>query len=174
MKNIIIPKTRVENIDAPLIFLAGPVKGAPGWRDAAIEIILSQNKEIVVASPDAELKKSLRTHLLRGDEDFPRRRAWERHYLEVASKTGAIMFWLPEEVEHDCKKPYGSMTRIELGQWMTRYSYDRSVRLCFGSDGKFSELDIIKFDLSRDAPDKKIFGSLEETCREAVRIALRK
>ena len=60
------------------------------------------------------------------------------------------------------------MTRVEIGQWMTRYNYEKNVRFCVGSDGKFSEMHTIEFDLKMDAPDKKIFSSLEETCTEAV------
>lgn len=84
------------------------------------------------------------------------------------------MFWLPGEYIHDHSKSYGAMTRVELGQWMTNYRNNRSVRFCVGSDGRFPELDTIKYDLSIDAPDKQVFSTLEETCDWAIRIALRK
>lgn len=45
------------------------------------------------------------------------------------------------------------------------------MRFCVGSDGKFSELHTIEYDLKLDAPDKKIFKTLEETCIEALRLA---
>jgi hypothetical protein len=41
MGKVIIPKTYVKDIEAPLIFLAGPVKGAPNWQDEAIIFLLS-------------------------------------------------------------------------------------------------------------------------------------
>jgi hypothetical protein len=63
------------------------------------------------------------------------------------------------------------MTRIELGQWMTRYNFDKKVHFCVGSDGYFSELETIKYDLSLDSPNKKIINTLEETCEEAIRLA---
>ena len=66
------------------------------------------------------------------------------------------------------------MTRIEIGQWMTNYRHDNSVRFCVGSDGKFPEMHTIDYDLQLDAPDKKIFSNLEETCAEAVRLAYQK
>lgn len=171
MGSIIIPKNYVKEISSPLIFLAGPIRGAPNWQDTAIDIIFSKNMDVTIASPRRGVKASLLLYLLNGDEiHFKRQRAWERHYLALASKTGTIMFWLPGEESHDCSKSYGAMTRLELGQWMIRYSQDKSVSLCIGSDGKFSELDTIKYDLSLDAPDKIIFGSLEETCSEALRL----
>ena len=177
MAEVIIPKTYVKDIGVPIIFLAGPIRSAPAWHDSAIEsiLLLSRHQNITIASPNEKVGDGIKPHLIAGDDDrFPRQRAWERYYLDLASKTGAIMFWLPGEESHSCQKAYGAMTRIELGQWMTNYRHDRSVRMCIGSDGKFSELDTIRYDLSIDAPDKKIFGSLEETCFEAVRIALRK
>jgi hypothetical protein len=66
------------------------------------------------------------------------------------------------------------MTRVEIGQWMTNYRHNKSVRFCVGSDGKFPEIHTIEYDLQLDAPDKKIFSSLEETCAEAVQLAYQK
>lgn len=175
MVGVIIPKTYVLELGAQLIFLAGPIRSAPNWQDEAIDIILSQNNDLIVASPRREIREAFAKYILQGDENyFSRQRAWERHYLDLASKTGAIMFWLPGEDYHDCKKVYGAMTRIEIGQWMTNYRHDKSVRFCVGSDGKFPELNTIRYDLQLDAPEKPILGSLEETCLEAVRLAQQK
>jgi hypothetical protein len=172
MGKLIIPLTYVQELEAPLIFLAGPIRSAPNWQDKAIEILFSLEDNLVIASPRRGIRENIFQYVISGNENyFPRQRAWERHYLSIADKTGAILFWLPREAEHDCKKSYGAMTRIELGQWMTRYNYDRNVRFCVGSDGNFSELETIKYDLSLDAPDKKIIGTLEETCKEALRLA---
>jgi len=172
MGKVIIPKTYVQNIEEPLFFLAGPVRGAPNWQDEAIEFILSQKPDSVLVSPRRGIRDTIAPYIVSGDgPDFPRQRAMERHYLDIASKKGVILFWLPGEVIHKCKKAYGAMTRVEIGQWMTRYSFDKNVRFCVGSDGKFSELHTIRYDLQLDAPDKEIFTSLEDTCREALRLA---
>ena len=172
MGKVIIPKTYVQDIEAPLIFLAGPIRSAPNWQDKAIDFLLSQNSDLVIASPRRGVRDKIAPYIVQGDENyFPRQRAWERHYLNIASKTGAIIFWLPGEEEHNCEKVYGAMTRVEIGQWMTNYRHDNSVRFCVGSDGKFPEMHTIDYDLQLDAPNKKIFSSLEETCAEAVRLA---
>lgn len=175
MGKVIIPKTYVQNIEAPLIFLAGPIRSAPNWQDEAIDFLLSQNSDLVIASPRRGVRDKIAPYIAQGDENyFPRQRVWERHYLDIASKTGAILFWLPGEAEHNCEKVYGAMTRVEIGQWMTNYRHNNSVRFCVGSDGKFPEMHTIDYDLQLDAPDKKIFSSLEETCTEAVRLAYQK
>lgn len=173
MGNIIIPKTYVRDIKNPLIFLAGPIRSAPNWQDEAIKFLFSKESNLTIASPRRGIREDIAPFIMKEDEDyFPRQRAWERHYLNIASKTGAILFWLPGELEHNCKKVYGAMTRVELGQWTTRYSFNNKLKLCIGSDGNFQELDTIKYDLSIDAPDKMIFNTLEETCEEALRLAI--
>jgi hypothetical protein len=170
MGKLIIPKSYVE-INSPIIFLAGPIKGAPNWQDEAAEIIFSKKPNTTIASPRWGIRDKIEKYVVIGIENyFQRTRAWERHYLEISSKNGAIMFWLPKEENHNCQKVYGAMTRLELGQWMTRYSFDKNVRFCVGSDG-FSEINTIAYDLSIDAPDISIKTSLEETCNEAIKLA---
>ena len=63
------------------------------------------------------------------------------------------------------------MTRLELGQWMTRYCFDPSIRFCVGSDSEFAELHTIRYDLLLDAADKIVISTLEATCDEALRLA---
>ena len=175
MGKLIIPKTYLQELGVPLIFLAGPIRSAPNWQDEAIDFLFSQEQNLAIASPRRGIRDKIASYIMPGDENyFSRQRAWERHYLDIASKTGAILFWLPGEIEHDCQKVYGAMTRVEIGQWMTRYNFDKNVRFCIGSDGKFPELHTIAFDLRIDAPDKKIFLTLEETCAEAARLAYHK
>jgi len=171
MGGVIIPKTYVPMVEEPLIFLAGPILGAPNWQDEAVDFLLSQEPSLIVVSLRRKVREKIARRVLKGDETFfPRQRAWERHYLNMASETGTTLFWLPGEVEHDCSKSYGAMTRFELGQVMASYSEGNPVSFCVGSDGKFSELHIIQYDLSLDVPNKEIIGTLEETCLEAIKL----
>ena len=172
---LIIPKTYVAEIAGPLVFLAGPIREAPNWQDYAATFLLSKEPDLTVASPRRGKRNPIFRYLLEGDENhFSRQREWERHYLDLASKRGAILFWLPGETLHECSKAYGAMTRLELGQVMTASRIVDFVNFCVGSDGEFSELNTIKYDLSLDAPDKFVFNTLEETCREALRLAVGK
>jgi hypothetical protein len=166
MTGVILPNTYLEFM-GPSIFLAGPSRSAPLWQDESIDYIAAKGKNIILINPSRNSKTTLR---LPGDEKyFPRQRAWERHYLEKSSKRGCIMFWLPGEASHACNKVYGAMTRIELGQWMTRHHVDRDVRLVIGTDGNFPEMHTIEYDLKQDAPDVPIHKTLAETCDAAVR-----
>ena len=173
MGKIIIPNTYIQRIEKPLIFLAGPIRSAPNWQDEAIQFIFSHNQDLIIVSPRRGIREKIESYVVKGNENqFSRQRAWERHYLEIAACSGAILFWLPGEEKHDCNKVYGAMTRVEIGQWMTRYKFsnDGYVNFVVGSDGKFPEINTIAYDLSLDAPEKIICSSLEETCLEALRM----
>jgi Nucleoside 2-deoxyribosyltransferase like len=169
MRKLIIPKTYVPSVEGPIVFLAGPIRSAPNWQDEAIEFLFSKSSDLTIVSPRRGIRESISGYIAEGDEDyFSRQRLWERHYLNLASKKGAILFWLPYEEKHNCEKSYGAMTRLELGQWMTNYRYDKEVKFCVGTDGNFPEIDTIEVDLGIDAPDKEIKNTLEETCIEAL------
>jgi hypothetical protein len=173
MSKLIIPKNYIKELDAPLIFLAGPIRNAPNWQDKAIKILFSQEPNLIIASPRRGIRNKISEYIIAGNENyFPRQRAWERHYLDLASRTGAILFWLPRRKSLFSRKVYGAMTRVELGEWMTNYKHDNSVRFCIGTDGKFPEMNTIEYDLSVNVPYKIISRSLEETCEDALRLAL--
>jgi len=168
---LIIPKTYIQ-VDAPLIFLLGPIRSAPLWQDDAAQIILSENPDLFVISPRGGIRDKIRPYVILKDEShFQRQREWEWHYQVKSARKGALMFWLPQEAEHHCDKSYGLMTSNEFGHWTALYQGDKSINLCVGSDGLFPELRTFVYDLQRKAPDKIIFSTLEKTCAEAVRLA---
>jgi hypothetical protein len=168
MAGLIIPKIYIEN-PGTLIFLAGPIRGAPNWQDKAAKMLLSKDPRLTIFSPRRGVRPEIEPFILKGDENyFERQRICERYYLKIAK---VRLFWLPGEIEHNCSKSYGAMTRLEFGQVMTNYKYNPSAEFCVGSDGNFSELGTIKVDLKIDAPNKKVIETLEETCEEALRLA---
>ena len=121
MTNIILPKTRIDKIDLPVIFLAGPIRGAPRWHDRALEF-LDKQEGIYVASPSVMLRREYLDRALKSDKVFLHQLDWEAHYLEIASKKGSILFWLPNQVEEmpinqktGFYEPYARDTRPELG-----------------------------------------------------------
>lgn len=172
MKGIIIPNVYVNPINIPLVFLAGPIGSAPEWQDEATRIIFSKEENLMIVNPRRYVAKDLQKYLITNNNPpFPRQRAMERHYLDIASKKGAIMFWLPGEEKHKCEKVYGAMTRYEIAQWSTRYHFDNTLRITIGTDGKFSEFHTIAYDLQLDMPQIKINNTLEETCLEAIKLA---
>jgi hypothetical protein len=103
--------------------------------------------------------------------DFDKRLNWERHYLKIASRQGAILAWLPNETQHDCEKVYGRDTRGELGEWRGRLVYDSSIKLVLGGEPGFDGIEMIKRNFLAVSPDMKFYSTLEETCAEAARQA---
>lgn len=178
MAGVIVPNRYIsqQDIKGPLIFLAGPIRGAPVWQDQAIDMLISADPEVTVVTPRRGVRSNFSEFVLEeSSARYFRQREFEWDYMlragEQPDVQGAIMFWLPEECDHSCEKAYGAMTRVELGQWMTRYQFNPGVRFCLGTDNKFSEIDTILYDLSRHAPNKTAFFKLRETCEEALRIA---
>lgn len=168
---IILPKVYVPDIKEKIIFLAGPIKGAPKWQDKAIRIIHSQNPQIYLASPSKHLREEYLQSALKGDETkFPRQLNWERYYLELTSERGSIMFWLPKEESHFYDRAYARDTRGELGEWRGRLVYNSNIRLAIGGEELFDGLDVIKRNFTSLFPKMKFFSTLEETCAEAVRL----
>lgn len=176
MGNIIIPKTRVS-LQRPLIFLEGPDLGAPDWRNPAIEYIFSKTDKVDIASPfrrQENLRKDFWPLLRFGDSDpFPRQALWEIEYIIQALRQGAVMSWLPKQEIEVPGKAYGGMSRVEYGFAMAALYFDKNLRFCVGTDGEFSGFSPMKAYFERFAPEGKIHETLESTCDEAIRLALR-
>jgi len=177
-KRIIMPNAYVNNLRQPIIFLAGPIRYASDWQEKAIDYLISNNKEIIIANPRWDASQRIKNLAINGEPNclkskenqlrnyLTSQRPWERHYIKIASRTGAVLFWLANAP--------GLMTRVELGQLMTEYKHDNSTKFCVGGEKDFADIETIKDDLSEYAPDKRIFETLEETCSEAIRLAHQK
>lgn len=152
MERLYRPTEYIESdLTKPVIFVAGPIQGAPDWQDLAIEILRSQDPDVVIASP--------RREYLPGTFNYDEQVDWETYHLQRASQNGAIMFWLPREVEHDPQRAYAQTTRAELFEWKNRVT-----KLVIGIEKGFSGERYIRRRFSQDRPDVPILDSLEETC----------
>ena len=168
MSKLLIAPRYVENIDAPLIFLAGPIQGAYRWQDKAIELIEKQAQELYIASP--------RRSTERGDfnaEMYNEQVDWETYHLRKAGEKGVVMFWLAKEFEHHCSRAYAQTTRFELAEWKMRREYE-GAKLVVGIEEGFTGAKYIKRRFPQDCPEVPLCTSLEETCKEAVRLAREK
>lgn len=173
-KNQIKMKTEIKHFpdyekdlqNYSVIFLAGPIKNAPKWRDEMINLFLEKNEAVLIASPegkrvDVEINKL-----------FPRRRAWEQYYLNLAAnKKGCIVFWLPaESLEKQFKdKVYAHITMMELGEWIARKAVDPEINLIIGTDGYFPEWETIQYELETEIQDLEIFYSIEEVVNAVLK-----
>ncbi len=156
---IVVPS--YEDVSGPLIFLAGPIQGAPDWQADAIRIINDRDPGLIIACPRSPPPWNL---------TIQTQARWEHHYLNYAAHCGATMFWLAREEVHDCRRAYAQTSRFELGWMMMRHIIQRN-HVVIGIERGFSNEPYLRITLGDQAPDIPIFMTLAETCAEAVRLA---
>lgn len=97
--------------DQPLVFLAGPIQGAPDWQRSVINSLRYLHRdEIAVANP--------RRDVLPEDFDYQEQVLWERHHIRRAIKHGSAVFWLARQdpsLPYKEGRPYAQTTRFEAG-----------------------------------------------------------
>lgn len=165
-ENLILPPTYLDKIDAPLIFLAGPIQGASDWQKDAIAIIRYFAPTFYVASPRRNIAK-------KGDfsvEMYNEQVDWETYHLKKAGEKGTVMFWLAKEFKHIRRRAYGQTSRFELGEWKMKHERD-GAKLVVGIEEGFSGARYIQKRMLRDCPEVPVCSTLEKTCQEAVRLA---
>lgn len=158
MGKILLPPDITE-VQGKVIFLAGPIQGAPLWQNKVIEITQSLDESLNIANP--------RREYLDNEFVYEAQVDWETHFLRRAAQNGVIMFWLAKEHEHICTRAYAQTSRFELGEWKMEHKHGR-IKLVVGIENGFSNARYIKRRLSQDCPDIPVCSTLEETCRKAV------
>ena len=173
---IYVPKEIVEikpTKDAPLFFLAGPIRGGGDWQAEMAKIILNKIPNANITCPsrwnaDHPLAQYFYKPFTQANN---RQLVWERHYLKQAgleqNVPGCIIFWLGLESKtnpHPGPDPYAMDTRREIGKF-TAFAEMMNVRMVLGGDRAFYGLDVILFELSEAY--KKPFP-FYETMEQAV------
>lgn len=145
-----------------MIFLAGPIQGAPDWQKEAITLFDKYGwNDHVVASP-------------RRDEDswqgdYEGQVEWEHHYLNRAAYKGTIMFWCPKEAVHDCNRDYSQTTRQEMGKWFELSSESGYAPVVVGLGEGFPGAKYITHDLTNHYSHiLPIYSTLEDTVKGTI------
>jgi hypothetical protein len=159
MSGIVILPPQYVAVEGTLVFLAGPIQGAPDWQDRAIHFFHDLAPDFHLACP--------RGLSMPAKFDYAAQVDWETHHLRLAAQQGAILFWLAREVYHRCDRAYAQTTRFELAEWKVRHERD-GVRLVVGIDEGFSGARYIRHRLGQDCPGIPMVESLEAACRAAV------
>ena len=159
---MIVFAPEVKIIEGQVVFLAGPIQGAEDWQGKAIDLISAKCPSLSIANPRGDYSN--------GGFDYDVQVDWETHYLGLASNTGGILFWLAREVEHHCDRSYAQTTRFELGEWVTKYIFNRDVHLFIGIDPIFSGEKYLRKRIGQDCPEITIHSNLEDVCKGLVRL----
>lgn len=159
--------------DAPLFFLAGPIRGGGDWQHTMAWELLQRNFDAHIACPcrwtaEHPLKDYMVTPFSQADN---RQLEWERHYMEQASNAfeftrdpGCLIFWLGlEDAEnpHPGPEPYAMDTRREIGKFTGFMRIKGPLKMVIGGNRKFHGLDVILNELT-DAFDEIEFPFYED------------
>ena len=151
---VITPPGFFHDRNAAILFLAGPIKETPHWREIAIRIIQSKNEAICVASP----QRPGRIEPEFKGEKCSEQTRWELFYIRRALEKGVMLFWFPKE------QPYIRNSGLELG--ITLASKGNMV---VGIEPGFPET-YLRMTITETCPDVKICSSLEITCMMALQL----
>lgn len=162
MDRLITPPER-PLVDGPLVFLAGPIQGAPPWQTAAAALLIRAEPRVWVASP-----RRPRSNDLSYNEQVD----WETWFLRRAATKGVVLFWLAREVDHNCTRAYAQTTRFELAEWKVRHEHD-GAHVVVGIEDGFTGDCYIRRRFAQDCPTIPICNSFATTCNAAVQLALR-
>lgn len=98
--------------DAPVVFLAGPVQGAPDWQARFAQKILQAHSNVLVVSPRPKRKIGI-------NFDADQQVAWEFAHRSRARDFGVTAIWFAAQdfsIQYPKGRPYAQTTRIELGE----------------------------------------------------------
>ncbi|MEZ6139550.1 MAG: nucleoside 2-deoxyribosyltransferase domain-containing protein [Zavarzinella sp.] len=158
MGSVLFPTTIIP-IDGPLVFLAGPIQGAPHWHAEAIKWFSENTPHVSVASP-RRLDRSR-------DFDYAAQVDWETFHLRRAASEGVILFWLAREAESIPGRAYAQTSRFELAEWKVRHERD-GVQLAVGIEDGFSGAKYIRHRFRQDCPLVPLVTSLAAVCNAAA------
>ncbi|MDY3562141.1 nucleoside 2-deoxyribosyltransferase domain-containing protein [Gemmata sp. JC673] len=161
MSRVLFP-TAITPIDGPLVFLAGPIQGAPDWQAEAIRWFTEHAPWLSVASP-RRLDRSQ-------PFDYAAQVDWETHHLRRAARCGVILFWLAREAVPVPGRAYAQTSRFELAEWKVRHERD-GVRLAVGIEDGFSGARYIRHRFGQDCPGVPLASSMSAACAAAVELA---
>jgi len=155
-----------QSVDRPLIFLGGPIQGAPDWQKEAIAIISAEAPDVDIASPR-------RTDVAKGEfgeEEYLKQVNWEHDHLAIAARQGVTLFWLAAEAEHVPGRSYAQTTRFELGEAVTTHRYS-GAHVVVGIEHGFTNARYLRLTIAKKAPAIPLCDTLAEACRRAVALA---
>ena len=156
--SVFIQPPELVDISGPVIFLAGPIQGAPDWQSKAVSIIHSLDKDVVVASPRKDYPE--------GSFVYERQVDWETHFLNLAGKSGVVAFWLAVQAIETPSRSYAQTTRFELAEWKMKHQFE-GAKITIGIEEGFGNARYIRRRFGQDCPEVKIADTLEEMCRNA-------
>lgn len=166
MGRILLPPT-FEDFEGPLIFLAGPIKGALNWQGEAINLLQSLRPEDTIASPRTSDGTNYGSRF--SDQQQAAQIEWEFAHLERAMTHGVVLFWFAAEAQHFPERAYAQQTRVEFGDALRMAALGHA-RIVAGGEIGYPGLSTTKWRFNKMLRGHPFHDTLEATCRWALRI----
>jgi hypothetical protein len=134
VKRFLQPPQRQELPEMPLVFLAGPIQGAPNWQSVLGKQLLVHNKNVLVASPR-------RAGVDKKDFVYAEQKAWELDHLRRATKFGVAAFWFAAqdpELPYEAGRAYAQTSRIEIGKVLGWKDFEPQIQVVVGFDPNYA------------------------------------
>jgi len=166
MPQILTPPDYADKLEGPLVFLAGPIRGARDWQSWAIEILTKTDPLLNIASPrrPGGNKKFV-------NNDGEEQTTWEHYHMERTLPDGVILFFLAKETTHYCDGAYAQTSRFELAWKFCEHRF-LGTQIVIGIEPGFSNRHYIRETISEHAPHIPIRETLAATCAETIRLVL--
>jgi len=161
-ERLLLQPPEIVETDGPVIFLAGPIQGAPEWQSEAASTIHDIDPSIIVASPRRDYPE--------GTFVYEKQVDWETHFLRTAGRMGVVGFWLAAQTVETPGRAYAQTSRFELAEWKMRHEYE-GTKLTLGIEKGFGNARYIRRRFNQDCPGVKIADNLPEMCLNAVDLA---
>jgi hypothetical protein len=153
--------------DEPVLFMAGPIQGAPDWQIKGLEVVRNiwdLDRMLHVVNPRWMAKPE---EFVKNDQI-----TWEKKYLRRASILGGLVFYLAAECS-DAPAPnklgraYAQTTRHEFGRAAGWKDNDPSVVISLGmEDGYIGNEDYYRH--TAEEFGLPVHDNIEDTVAEAV------
>lgn len=173
-ERLVIRPPEIIEFESPVIFLAGPIQGAPNWQDEAIvhlnkidsELDLPQylyraKSDFVIACPRKDYPEG--TFVYENQVD------WETHYLKKAGELGVVSFWLAAQSIETPGRSYAQTSRFELAEWKKEHQFNNA-KIVIGIESGFGNERYIRRRFNQDCPEVDIVDDLEELCLESIKL----
>lgn len=150
--------------DDLVVFLAGPIQGAPDWHDSLItklEKFYAENdfkKSLAIASPKRSFIEDIK------EIDYIEQVNWEGFHLNKANEQGILVFWMPVVATPSNNRSYAQTTRFELGEWYGKNMQNFVIGAEEGFHGaKYLKLKFFqKYSYTVNESEESFFAELKE------------
>jgi hypothetical protein len=149
-------------IEGPLVFLGGPVQGAPDWQATAIAEVQAHDVKLHIANP--------RCKPFPGNHDA--NIDWQVDYMARAAENGVVLFWLPREIKHRCDRTYAQDVRVALGEYLS-LSLTKRIFMAVGVERGFTGEYYVRRRVLKHYPNVPLCRTLRQTCAVAVELLRR-